>query len=143
MDYITHGILGGLIYSLPVKLLLLLLGLDPSLLLLSSLFLWGFIEGSWPDSGDWLLYKLGFSQRWYWYTIYHTLPQTTYWKYFPVFMLHVKYIDPIFHKKPSHISQEVWDKNEPGTRKWFPWLWWLAMIYWITAVLGTYILFFV
>ena len=143
MDFITHGIIGGLIYSLPVKLVFLLFGIDPSLLLLSPLFVWGFIEGSWPDAGDWILYKFKGYERWHCYTIYHALPQLTNWKYFPVFMIHVKYIDPIFHKKPSHITQEVWDKNDPGTRNWFSWLWWLAMIYWAIAIIGVYVLFFV
>lgn len=143
MDYIIHGILGGLLYSLPTKFIFSFLGIDISPLLLFCIFAWGFIEGSWPDAGNWILYKFGFFNKGYLYTLYHVRPYTTAWKYFPAFMLHVKFVDPIFHKRPDHISQEAWIENAPGTRNWWSWLWWLCIIYWVIALIGLYLLFFV
>ena len=146
MDFVTHGIFGGLIYGLAVKLLIILLSLVgiticPWFILL--FFVWGFIEGSWPDAGDWILFKLGYSPRWFWYVKYHHEYQTMIWGKLPAFCLHVKYVDPIFHKKPTHISQEEWDSHKPGVRNWFKWLWWLAITYWLIALIGLYILIFI
>lgn len=148
MDVVTHGIFGGLIYGTAAKLLMFLLALigihiAPWFFIL--LFIWGFIEGAWPDAGDWILYKLGYSERWTWYVKYHDPLQypNMVWGKLPAFLLHVKYVDPIFHKKPDSISQEEWDSGKPGVRNWFKWLWWLAIIYWIIALFGLYIFFFV
>ena len=148
MDFVTHGLQGSLLYGIPAKLLVFLLsliGIQISPWFVTILFIWGLIEGSWPDAGDWILYELGYAPRWVWYTKYHTPATytTMLWGKLPAFLVHVKYVDPIFHKKPDFISQEEWDSGKPGVRNWFKWLWWLAIIYWVTTLFGLYIFFFV
>jgi hypothetical protein len=148
MDYVTHGIQGGLFYGILAKLLILLLsliGIHISPWFAIVLFIWGLIEGSWPDTGDWIIARMGYAPRWFWYVKYHT-PfeyEKMVWGKLPAFLLHVKYVDPIFHTKPDSISQEEWDSGKPGVRNWFKRLWWLAFIYWGTALLGLYIFFWV
>lgn len=128
MDSITHGIHGGLLYALPVKFLLMLFSVScPTLIWI--LFIWGLIEGSWPDTYPWFLWKFFGASRWDgYYDIYHHKVETTLWKYFPAFRLHVSIVDPPFHE---------------GDGNWWPRMWKTCVIYWVVTLLLLSVLIFV
>ncbi len=114
MTAIDHGIEGGLLYGLTAKL-----AFDAPPEVYWPLFAWGCIEGAWPDAFDWVMWKLGKSIRWYWYTVYHEL--STLWNFGPAFNLHVLVVDKLFH-------------DEGGA--WWPRLWGLAIVFWLAEAAG-------
>ena len=83
--------------------------------------LYGFVVGSWPDTGDWLAAQVGLYPRWTLYNLYHH-HAPWYWLIQPPFFMHVKVTDPPFHILPG------WD--------WWPTMWSVAVLWWLFRLLA-------
>jgi hypothetical protein len=81
--------------------------------------IYGAVLGGLPDTFDWVMAKLGLSERWYWYVIFHASPP--WWLMIqPPFALHL-WLDKPFHKIPGE--------------NWWPRLWWAELLIWFIAAL--------
>ena len=129
MDTITHSIQGGLVYSIPAKLLMMLFSVScPTLICI--LFIWGCIEGAWPDVYPWYRWKFKSGSRWDgYYQIYHHRVHKTLWRFFPAFRLHVSVIDSYFHM-------------EAGVN-WWPELWDMCLYFWVVTFLALVFLIYI
>ena len=128
MDTGTHAIMGGSLYALTAKLILFIASVHCPVLIW-SLFAWGLIEGAWPDAYPYIWYKLYGGDRWLgWYWRYHHQVETTAWRWFPAFRLHVSIVDPPFHEE---------------TGNWFPKMWRTCVWYWIADLLFLYLMIFI
>lgn len=147
MDFITHGAHGMIIYGIPIKLIFLLLslmGVTISPWFFVLILVYAFLEGSWPDSGDWLKAKLGLCKRWFWYEKYHRdYKSMKVLGKLPAFRFHVQVVDPVFHRRPDSISEEEWNSGKPHVREWWSRLWHIAVFWWAVTLGGLYTLFFV
>jgi hypothetical protein len=139
MDVVTHGVQGGLLYAFPVKILFLILGVSCPWFI-ALLFIWGFIEGSFPDTYSWAVWKFSKVEmdRWKVWREYHYNYSTMIWRFFPAFLFHVKLVDPIFHKRPLNISEELWDANPDNIQGWWPRMSKLATVHWGLTLMFLY-----
>jgi len=120
MDWVTHGVLGGSLYAIPVRLA------TQSDLWASVAFAYGFIEGSSPDTFDWIAAKVSKIPRWVLYGIMHERRLSKVWQFLPALFLHVQIVDPPFHAAGEH---------------WWPREWPRAVAWWAVALVGLFLTF--
>ena len=111
-DFVCHGGIGAGLMSAAAERL----GLPLWVKNVASAY--GFVVGSWPDTGDWLAAQLGLYPRWTLYNIYHH-HAPWYWLIQPPFFMHVKVTDPPFHIRPN------WN--------WWPTMWSVEVLWWLFA----------
>lgn len=142
MDFVTHGIEGGLLYALPFYLLLFATGFTGWLFLtlMWMLFAIGFIEGSAPDVFPWLVGRKNEQEGWALYTLYHLNKHPQHLEASYPFQLHVACVDPPFHKKPDNVSEADWVANKDGIRNWWPRKWPLCIMHWALCIAGLLVL---
>lgn len=142
MDFVTHGIEGGLLYALPVYVVYWMLGLlvPFALIMVWLVFAWGFIIGCAPDVYPWLTGLHDEQKGWALYTKYHLNKNPHGLEKLAAFHLHVAIVDPPFHKKPDGVSQEDWDANKDNIRNWWPRKWPLCIMHWVICILGLLVL---
>ncbi len=120
MDFISHGIQGGCLYSIPVRML------SQNDTLTAVAFVYGFIEGSSPDTFDWIADKVSVLPRWILYGVMHNDYQNHWWGWLPALRLHVE-VDKPFHSVPG---------------SWWPREWFRAVCWWALSLAGLFLAFF-
>lgn len=115
MTFVDHGIQGALLYAVTAK------ALGAPEYVWVPLVAYGFLEGSWPDVGPWVLSLFG-SDRWLWYMRFHATdpPPPLPWRYLPAFNLH-RWVD-----LPFHAAGEGW----------FPREWPRCIMWWLLELSG-------
>jgi hypothetical protein len=112
-DFVCHGAIGAGIMAAAAERLRLPLWVK------NSASVYGFVVGSWPDTGDWLAAQLGLYPRWTLYNYYHH-HAPWYWLIQPPFFMHVKVTDPPFHLVPGE--------------NWWPTMWSVEVLWWLFAL---------
>ncbi len=130
-DCFTHGSHGGAEYAVLARFLF-----GGRMVPTAIAYAYGVLEGAWPDIAGaikarrkpdgpeierWtVIFGLKVRMHVPTYLKYHEQYKGKWWSFMLGLATHVRLVDPPFHKKPAHVSQEDWDANVNNVHSWWP-----------------------